>query len=178
MVYDPVDADLNRHLAQVEEDEAREEAIGEIIEEWLKEKDRISEAIADELNLEQDLHVILVREFLRDSPDRFGLSIVDTLSDIFWRDDDASYEYVDRLLNDSSIVSKVLRDELALPTELHNIAVKAVHTNDWRRFFGWIEEFLKEHFRDDAEKEFDRRVEQGKQDAAEAKALAREDFDD
>lgn len=176
MKHDPVDVDLNRHLARVEEDEAREERIDEILEEWLTEKERISEAIADELNLEQDLHDILVREFIGNNPDRFGLAIIDTLTEKFEEDDDATDEYVERCLKTADLVSEELRDELALPYELHRIAVTAVLSDDWRRFFGWIEDFLREHFRKDSEKEYEREIERDEQDAAEARASAREDF--
>lgn len=176
MVHDPVMADLRRHLNQIDEDEARAEAVEEIIEDWLEDKDRISEIIADELNLPEDLHDIVVQGFLGKNYERFGLWVKDLLTETFQKDDDATDEYVASCLGKSDLVLEVLRDELALDTELNRILVTCVMTKDYWRFFGWIEDLLREKLMTPAEKEFDRRVEQGKQDAAEAKALSREDF--
>lgn len=115
MTHDPVIADLNRHLNQVDRDEARGEAIDEIIEEQLKNREIVSDALADELNL---------------------------------------------------------------PEDLHDIAVEAQLTGDWSRFGMWIEDFLREHLEEGAEEELERRIEQDKMDAAEAKAETREFYRD
>lgn len=115
MVHDPVMADLNRHLAELDEADARAEGIEEVLEEMIKKREIISDVLADELNL---------------------------------------------------------------PEDLHRIAVEAVITSDWQRFGLWIEDLLRQSLDKAAEQEYDRRVEQAKQDAAEARAMSREAFDE
>lgn len=83
MAYDPVMADLDRHLARVEEAEARGEAIEEIISDWLKDKEKVSDAIASELNLPEDLHDIVVAAHLSGDYSRVAGWIEDTLRQQF-----------------------------------------------------------------------------------------------
>lgn len=45
MEYDPVIADLNRYLADIDKAEARDNAADEILDEWLQKADKIQDAL-------------------------------------------------------------------------------------------------------------------------------------
>ncbi len=110
-MIDPVMRDLDRHLAKQDEADAWREAEDEILDEWLKNVERVSEALID-LNFEEDFH---------------------------------------------------------------NIAVEAMISGNASRMLGWLEDYCRQELDEAAAKELDARIEQSKQDEAEARADARDD---
>lgn len=116
MVHDPVMADLDRHLAQKDREDARSEEAEEIIQDWMKETDRVSEDLSN---------------------------------------------------------SELLQEE-----DFLNIVVAAVASGDWSRVQGYVEDGLRQRWDEAVEAELDRREEQNRRDAEEARDIARECSDD
>ena len=110
-MHDPVMADLHRHLAQQDRDDARSEAEEEIIQDWMKDLKKVSEDLVDSELLEEE-------DFL-------------------------------------------------------TIVAKAVVSGDWHRVQGYVENGLKQQWEEAAAKELDKRIEQSKADAEEARAESR-----
>lgn len=71
MVYDPVIADLNRYLNKLDLEEARAEAIDEIIDDWMRDRSKVEEAL-EELWLESELQDVVVEAIMSGKYDRLG----------------------------------------------------------------------------------------------------------
>lgn len=89
---DPVMQDLNRHLTEVDEAEARSEAVEEIIEDWLKDLNKVTEALVDELDVPPDLFAFIVEGYMTGNWGRAAGWIEDTLRQKF---DEAAQKALD-----------------------------------------------------------------------------------
>lgn len=71
MAYDPVMADLNRYLNKLDREEARAETIDEIIDDWMRDRSKVEEAL-EELCLESELQDVVVEVIMSGKYDRLG----------------------------------------------------------------------------------------------------------
>ena len=108
---DPVMADLHRHLAQQDRDDARSEAEEEIIQDWMEDQ---------------------------------------------------------KMVEDTLVNSELLEEE-----DFLTIVAAAVVSGDWHRVQGYVENGLKQQWEEAAAREFDKRIRQSEEDAAEARAESR-----
>lgn len=94
------------------------------------------------------------------------------------RSEEAEEIIQDWMNNKTKVEDTLVNSELLEEEDFLTIVAEAVVSGDWRRVQGYVEDGLRQQWNEDVEAELDKREEQARRDAAEARDIARECADD
>lgn len=112
MGYDPVIADLNRHLAEQDQVQARGEEADKILEEWLQKADKIQDALDNsDILAEADLTKIVASAIVSGKWDTVEDYFTRALKEYWAEDADAEVErQIQQSLDDAAEAREISRE--------------------------------------------------------------------